>query len=258
MWGADMTIIFILILVIVAIFAIFKRGTIVVGLAANAYSKGEKEKAERLYRLADKMGGMGFDATLNCGYFFLRNGNVAEARTIFNRTSMSGKLNKLQKQRLKSISSLVAWKDGQIDDAIEMLEDLIDEGYVTSVLYGNLGLFYIIKKDKEKALEVCLEAYEYNSDDDVILDNLAEAYTLCGDKEKAKEIYEKLLEREPDFPDAYYGYGILLMESGKQEEGLSYLAEALEKRFSFLSPLSRERVEDIYYTHKKILEEDKN
>ncbi len=250
--------ILILVPAFIIVFAVMKRGTIVVGLAANALIKGDKAKAERLYRLADKIGGMSFDATLNCGYFFLKNGFLTEARIIFNKTAMSGKLNKVQKQRLKSINSLVVWKDGQIDDAIEMLEELMEEGYVTSVMYETLGLFYIIKKDKEKALEFCLKGYEYNSDDDVILDNLAEAYALCGEKEKAMEMYEKLLEREPHFPDAYYGYGILLMENGRHDEGVKYLGKALEKNFSFLSTLSRERVEDIYYAHKKISMENEN
>ena len=244
--------IILLMLVLLIVFAASKRGTILVGLAANALMKGDKAKAERLYRLADKIGGMGFDATLNCGYFFLKNGFLTEARIIFNKAAMSGKLNKIQKQRLKSINSLVVWKDGQLDDAIEMLEELVEDGYITSVIYETLGLFYIIKKDKEKALELCLKGYEYNSDDDVLLDNLAEAYALCGEKDKAMEIYEELLEREPHFPEAYYGYGILLMENGKHDEGVEYLGKALEKNFSFLSTLSRERVEDIYYTHKKI------
>lgn len=250
--------IMILVLVLLIIFAAKKRGTIVVGLAANALMKGDKAKAERLYRLADKIGGMGFDATLNCGYFFIKNGYVEETRVIFNKAAMNGKLNKIQKQRLKSINSLVVWKDGQLDDAIEMLEELIEEGYVTSVIYETLGLFYIIKKDKEKALELCLKGYEYNSDDDVLLDNLAEAYALCGEKEKAMEMYEKLLEREPHFPEAYYGYGILLMEKGRHDEGVEYLSKALEKNFSFLSTLSRERVEDIYYAHKKISMENQD
>lgn len=249
--------IFVIVVVLIVVISIWKRGTLVVGMAVNALSKGDKEKAERLYRLADKIGGMGFDATLNCGYFFIKNGYVDEARVIFNRTAMSGKLDKLKKQRLKSINSLVLWKDGQLDDAIESLEGLIEEGYITSVVYETLGLFYIIKKDKEKAMKLCLEAYEYNPDDDVIVDNLAEAYVLCGEKAKAMELYEELLENEPDFPDAYYGYGVLLMEEGKYEEGIEYIGEALDKKFSFLSTLSRERVEEIYYTHKKIIMEDK-
>lgn len=245
-------IIFLVVIAIIIAFSIWRRGTILVGMAANALVKGDKAKAERLYRLADKIGGMNFDATLNCGYFFIKNGFLTEARIIFNRTAMEGKLKKVQKQRLRSINSLVMWKDGQLDDAIEVLEDLLDEGYITSVVYETLGLFYIIKKDKEKALKLCLEAYEYNSDDDVILDNLAEAYALCGKTEKAMEVYEKVIEREPHFPEPYYGYGVLLMENGRHSEGVEYLGKALEKSFSFLSTLSRERVEDIYYAHKKI------
>ncbi|MBE7011406.1 MAG: tetratricopeptide repeat protein [Ruminococcaceae bacterium] len=252
-----MRIIFVLVILFIAVFSFLKRGTILVGMAANALAKGDKAKAERLYRKAAKMEKMNFDATLNCGYFFIKNGYIEDARVILNKASMGGKLDKLKKQRLKSINSLIMWKDGQLDEAIEALEEIMGEGYKTSVVYETLGLYYIIKKDKEKALKLCLEAYEYNSDDDVIVDNLAEAYALCGETEKATELYEELIDRDPAFPEPYYGYGLLLMENGQYEEGIEYIGESLEKNFSFLSTLSRERVEEIYDTHKKILEEDK-
>lgn len=198
------------------------------------------------------MGGMNFDAALNCGYFFLKNGFLTEARVIFNRLQMEGKLNPLQKKRLKSVRALVVWKDGQLDDAVEMLEELMEDGYKTSAVYETIGLFYIIGKDAEKALKLCTEAYEYDSDDDVLLDNLAEAYALCGEKTKAKELYEKLLERSPRFPEPYFNYGVMLMEEGRHSEGVEYIGKALEQNFSFLSVLSRERVEDIYFAHRRI------
>ena len=110
--------IFIIVVVLIVVISIWKRGTLVVGMAVNALSKGDKEKAERLYRLADKIGGMGFDATLNCGYFFIKNGYVDEARVIFNRTAMSGKLDKLKKSEIDPNLA-------QIRQVLELEEDTV-------------------------------------------------------------------------------------------------------------------------------------
>ncbi len=237
------------ILITLGIYMTLRRGTIMARFAAIYAGKGNTAKAFRLYRKADKMGKMTYNAQINCGYFFLKNGYLKDARIIFNKLMMDKKLTKVQKLQLKSLQALVVWKEGNLDEAIEMLEEVTKE-YITSLTYQSLGLLYIIKRDKEKAMSYCLEAYEYNSDDMVIMDNLAEAYALCGETEKAMETYERLLEKNPHFPDAYYGYGILLMQEGKREEGLDYIGRALNKQFSFLSALPRERVESIYFANQ--------
>ncbi len=239
----------------IIVIIILKRGTIISAFAMYAMGKGKTTTALKLYRFAEKIGKMNFKAKVSYGYFLLKNAYLTEARIVLVNLSMNKKLKEPQKQRIKSLLALVTWKEGHIDDAIEMLEEVM-ETYVSSMVYGSLGLLYIIKKDKEKALKFCLEAYEYNSDDNVIMDNLAEAYALSGDIQKAFETYEELLKREPHFPDAYYGYGILLMQNGRHSEGLSYIEKALDKKFSYLSALPRERVEDIYYAHKQIEMED--
>lgn len=244
-----MKIIGIIVLVIGLIFVWIRRGTILAGVAANIAARGNVQRALRLYRSAEKMGKMSFGARMNYGYFLLKNGYLNDARVVFNKISMDGKLSGDAKSHLKSLQALVVWKEGRLDEAIEMLED-VTKTYITSMTYQSLGLLYILKRDKEKAMSYCLEAFEYNPDDNVIMDNLAEAYALCGDTEKAMETYEELLGRNPHFPDAYYGYGMLLMQNGRREEGLDYIGQSLNKKFSFLSALPRERVESIYLAAK--------
>ena len=122
--------------------------------------------------------------------------------------------------------------------------------FKTTNLYQNLGLMYVIKGDARRALDFNKEAFEYNSDDMIIMDNLAESYALYGDTEKASELYEKLLEKEPHFPEPYYGYGQLLIKNGQKERGLELIEKSLEKKFTFLSVLQKEDV-------KKMLEEAK-
>lgn len=241
---------------VAVVFIIIKRGSVVAGFATMASGNGKVGRAFRLYRLAEKIGGMNYNAKVNYGYFLLKNAHLEEARVEFNKISMERKLSDAQRNQVKSLQSLVVWKEGNLDEAIEMLEE-VTQTYVTSMTYQSLGLLYILKRDKKKALDYCLEAHEYNPEDNVIMDNLAEAYALCGETEKAMETYEALLKRNPHFPDAYYGYGMLLIQNGRREEGLDYLEQSLNKNFSFLSALPRERVENIYYAHKEIVNETK-
>ena len=236
-------------IIIGVLFVWFKSGSVMAHFAAIAAGRGNTAKALKLYRSADKLGKMSYSAKVSYGYFLLKNGYIGDARIVFNKTAMDKKLNKAAKNQLKSLQALVVWKEGRLDEAIEMLEEVTKE-YVTSMTYQSLGLLYILKRDKEKAMNYCLEAYEYNPDDNVIMDNLAEAYALCGDTEKAMKTYEELLSRNPHFPDAYYGYGILLMQNGRREEGIDYIGQSLNKKFSFLSALPRERVESIYFANK--------
>ena len=110
---------------------------------------------------------------------------------------------------------------------------------------------YNLAGEYEKALEFNLEAYDYNSDDNIIVDNLAESYALTGDLKKAAEVYEELLSRDPEprFPEAYYGYGEVLIKLGEREKGLELIEKSLTKPFSFLSIKSNYTY--IYYNELK-------
>jgi tetratricopeptide (TPR) repeat protein len=104
---------------------------------------------------------------------------------------------------------------------------------------------YVLKGDAQNALRFNQEAYVYNSDDLVIADNYAESLALCGKIDEAKTIYEKILYKEPHFPEAYYGYGLLLYENGEREKGIDLIRQYLDKRFSYLSVKTKEEVESL-------------
>lgn len=236
MWG-------LIIFAVLAVYIFMKRAQLLAVFARLKWQKGDTDKALRLFELAEKSGNMGAENRLMYGYALLRLGHFGQAREMLTLASMSAAKVPVKK-RIKAMLALVEWKEGNISQAIEMLEEVIED-FKTSAVYQDLGLMYILNGDKEKALKFNLEAYDYNSDDLVITDNLAEAYVLCGEKEKAVEIYEKLLEKEPHFPEAYYGYGMLLIDMGERERGLDLIKQSLDKRFSALSVKSREQVQQL-------------
>lgn len=229
-------------LVFVILAAILIKRSEILGVYARlCFQKGESERAVKYFALANRIGRLKPMSLMYYGYILLRMGDVGTAEAVLTRASLKAKKTS-EKKRIKSMLSLTAWKNGDLDSAIEMMEDAISDYKITS-FYQNLGLMYNIKGDVKKALDFNLEAYDYNSDDLVILDNLAEAYALSGKTEKAVSLYEKILEKEPHFPEPYYGYGLLLIELGSKEKGLEYIRRSLNKRFSFLSVKTKEDIE---------------
>ena len=205
------------------------------------FSKGNVDAAVKWFAIANRLGPLKPASQMYYGYILLRTGDINTAEQLLTRASLGAKKD-LLKKRIKALLSLVVWKRGDLDGAIEMMEEAIYSVKVTN-FYQNLGLMYNLKGDKQKSLAFNLEAYDYNSDDMVIMDNLAEAYALCGETEKAKAQYEALLKKDPHFPEPYYNFGLLLIKQGQKERGIDLIRQSLDKRFTFLSVKTKEEVE---------------
>jgi len=238
----------ILTFVILIVLIIIRRAELIAFFGRMKFQKGNLESALKIHAIANRIGKLQDASLMYYGYLLLRDGQLEVAREILTRASLMAKKPQMKK-RIKSMLAIAEWKSGDLDTAIEMTEDAMVD-FKTTNLYQNLGLMYVIKGDARRALDFNKEAFEYNSDDMIIMDNLAESYALYGDTEKASELYEKLLEKEPHFPEPYYGYGQLLIKNGQKERGLELIEKSLEKKFTFLSVLQKEDV-------KKMLEEAK-
>lgn len=179
---------------------------------------------------------------INYAYVLLKQGNIDKAEPVLREML---KKNLEQRDRANAIInlSLVLWKRNNLYEAISMLEGLYNEGYKNTLIYQNLGFFYIVKRDLNRALEFNLEAHNYNNSDASILDNLAMNYYFLRDYDKAVETYEKLIPMKPSFVTTYYYYGLTLEQKGRAEEALEILGRSLVYRFSFLSAVTREEVE---------------
>ena len=241
--------ILLLILLVVLVVVIFLKSAEILTLVARIrFQEGDTEKALKLFKIADRLGGKP-QTRMYYGYIMLRIGKLDTATELLTRASMTAKKTDLKKQ-IKSLLALATWKNGDLDGAIEMMEDAITD-FKSTTFYQNLGLMYVLKGDAEKALRFNLEAYDYNPDDMVIMDNLAESYALCKETDKAKEMYETLLEKEPHFPEPYYNFGLLLIEEGEKDRGLELIEKSLDKKFTFLSILQKEEVEKLLEDAKK-------
>ena len=161
-------------LVVLALFIIWRGGEILALIARIIYFKKNKDAGLKIFRIAVSIGNLSVNSKITYGYLALRHGHLQEADKI-----VSKQLSKAKKHTeiisAKSTLALVNWKKGDIDKAIELLEDVLAYGENT-VAYGSLGHMYNQRaNDLKTALDFCKKAYDYNPNDDIIADNYATA-----------------------------------------------------------------------------------
>ncbi len=234
-----------IILVLILILILWKGARMLAFIAVINFRTGNIEKALGLFATANKIGRLSPENLMNYGYLLIRTGELDLAYDILTKgLSLSSAKKIATKKRIESFLGLVAWKRGDLDSAIELMESAMED-FKTTNFYQNLGLMYVLKGDAQKAVAFNEEAYNYNAEDLIIADNLAESYAISGQIQKARDMYEKLLEKSPHFPEPYYCYGMLLIAEGEKERGIKLIEESLTKRYSFLSVKTKEEVEEL-------------
>ncbi|SHE35837.1 tetratricopeptide repeat protein [Clostridium fallax] len=208
--------------------------------AAKLYNEGNIKESFEIY---DKLikGNKDDGLKLTYSFLLLKEEQIEKSKEILNSVNTS-KLKDHEKITYGNVKAVIFVKEGQIKDAIEILEETYNK-YKNTIIYQNLGYFYILDEDYDKALKFNLEAYDYSKDDRGIIDNLALSYYYKGDLEKSQELYEKLMPLKPTYPEAYYNYGIVLKKLGKIEEAKEKFKEALECKFTYITFISKEDVE---------------
>lgn len=232
--------------------------------AQKALKNGDREKAESYFKKILKKSNV--DALIYYGYEMIREGRAQEALSLFdvtllplyekkrkeleekitpkNKGSITQKIN-AQEIKVYSNYAIALWQCGNLQKAIEVTERLFEK-YKNTVLYGNLTFYYILSDDKEKALSLAKEAYDFAPDDASILDNLGYSLFENGQLEESEKIYQKLMEKNPTFPDAYNNYATVLIALGKKQEAKQILQKCLNCNFTALTLAKREDVEKIY------------
>lgn len=211
--------------------------------ANAAYQKGNSQEALEWLEKAYNTGKAATDIVTTYGYLLLKTGNLEQALKIFNEELSSPKITETEKNSIKSNYALALWKQGQLDSAIGMFEEILPH-YKNTNVYGSLGYLYILRGDLKKALDFNLEAYEYNDANGVILDNLGQVYYMMGDLEKAVEIFEKLMNLNPKFPEAFYDYALVLEKLDRKEKSIEKLKTALLYKPNYLSGITTEEIEN--------------
>ena len=225
-------------------FLFVKRAAVMCIVAQGKFNSGETQAAFKWFGKAYATGTLNPVKALFYAYLLLRDGQLEKSEKIIDEISKKHKntLSKNDELNIALNKTLIKWKKGDLKGAIEDAEKLYASGIKNTALYGVLGYWYILDGRVDKALEINEEAYEYNSSDQIITDNLAQNYFLVGNTEKAEEMYKDLLEKNPDFIEPYYNYGIILKSKGDSEGARLHFEKALEQKEKFLSTVTHAQI----------------
>ena len=239
------------IILMILYFILNKRTEISILWAKYHYLK-DNEKMFAILEKTYKTGRMTADHKIYYGYMCMREGRYDQAERLFN-AALSLQKDKGVIARCKTNMALLLWKQGKIDEAVEMMEEVYGE-YKSTVVYGNYGYLLLEKGDLQKALEVNLAGYEYDSTNDIICDNLVQNYYMLGQYDESLKYAEEMVERNPAFPIPYYNYAKTLIAVGEKEKACDMLKKAIELPFSGVAAVTKEDVENLLLS----LEEELN
>lgn len=229
-------------------FAWSRRSAVYIIMANLSFRQGGLPAALNWFRRAHKTKTMDYRTEVTYGFLLLKSGAVDEGERVL--SALIGRLIKDRRTNelslARSYHALASWKKGDLRGAIDNLRELLAGGYRTTALYGSLGYFLIEQGQLPAALELNLEAREFNGDDKVILDNLGCTYLLMNELDRAEEVYSKLMDLQPHFPEAWYNFGKLHLARGRRDEARQAFARALELPFNALSTVTKAEVERAY------------
>lgn len=232
-----------IILAAVLVFAAYKlTPTVLKFKAVKALQEGENDKAVSLYKRASHIFGGNNQYKIEYALVLMRLGEYKEAEKTLNTIILDRSIPKKEKINAKTYRAMAYHKEGRTEEAIEEMTELY-ETVKTTVVYGLFG--YLKQLDGTSALDFCLEAYDYNSDNRDICDNLLVAYIREGNFEKADEIADNLRDRYPQFLEAFYHSAILELKKGNKGKAMEFLDKTAECKRSKLTTVSEEEIEKL-------------
>lgn len=220
----------------------FYRGNVLGGYAYYLHARGYYSKAMRLYPIALANGCKNHNIYLTYGMLKLNNKEYEEAKKLFEWVINNKPKDKFLSSA-KSNLSIVYWKEGNLDKAIEIARGLLKDFKTTNV-YVNLGYYLMQKGDMEEALRINEEGLEFNSDSAGVLDNLGQIYMLKGEMEKAGDYFIKAAEKGGTIADICFDYGTYLERTGRIEEALEQYEKALKCEIKHINTITENQVKD--------------
>lgn len=214
------------------------------------YQEAQKTLREALdlYGQAAAQGCQDPRVMLAYGVLLLKMEQYDKAREVMLKSDHLPGISKDQKAQLRLNYAICNWKLGNLDKAIEMMQDIARNGK-TSMIYGSLGYMLIEKArqtgDFAEAIAFNDEAYEYDEDDAVVLDNLGQLNLALGEREKALDYFKRAHERKPSQVDTLYYLAKLACEDGEKEQAKEYLQDALQQNYSALCTTTKDQAQEL-------------
>lgn len=103
---------------------------------------------------------------------------------------------------------------GDPENALELLEEIVEAGGASALVYDLYGLIAYQGEDYETAHRNFSRALELRPDFELAWYNLARAETKLGNAPAARAAYDRAIEISPDMAKAYFGRALLRKRGG--------------------------------------------
>ncbi len=215
--------------------------------AQRALGEGDYKRAIRSFKKAIATKRVGAEVKINYAYTLMRVGEFDRAESVLNDIIRYDKSKKDDiKNAAKQQLCMVYYKQGRMREAIADAYKMFNDGYKNSNLYAMLGYFKILNNEPiDDVTRFCEEAYEYNSDNRDIIDNLSICYYKQRRYEEAKELSDTILEKNPQFVEAYYHGAQIAIKCGDLERAKELAQKIDSCNRSCMTTVSVEEVEKL-------------
>lgn len=217
----------------------------------SEYARGNNTKALSLLKKAHESSRARTANSTAYAYILLRCGQTEEAANVLNYVLLNQKLKQQEKLQARQILSLVRYRQGDFAEATRLME-MVFAGYKNSGVYGALG-YYKILSDAPDAQAFNEEAYEYNSDDKIIIDNMIILCLKNGDIARAKELSDKSVNAGNKGVEIFYRAAQVEEALGNDEEALEYYKKAASCTRSFMTTVAEKDIDNAVDMLKKRL-----
>ncbi len=204
------------------------------GLRKNAEAAEWKEKA-----LSHKADNKGYRFKVGRFFFFLKNYEVAEIE--FRRMLELEPFDSGADVNANLFLGRIAYRRRKYEESLELFIKVAE--YLKSIgkIEDNLGINreiiqaylsaareFEIRKEYEKELEVLQTAKKYYSGYTGLHNAIAASLLRLEKYDEAREIYEKLVELVPEYPEPFIGYGDVLTKLGRKEDAEKQFEKAID------------------------------
>jgi tetratricopeptide (TPR) repeat protein len=127
------------------------------------------------------------------------------------------------------LASLLA-DDGEFDDAVGVLRDVVQQSGTNAKIYTALGMIYIAQKRYELAALVLGKAVELDAKDPAVYNALAILAMRQGKAQDAFDDFDHAVSLDASYIDARFNKASVLLDAGDYARAKSDLAAIVEKR----------------------------
>jgi predicted Zn-dependent protease len=169
--------------------------------------------------------------------------NLAAVYLLQEKTSLAKKnlISALEKNHRNPSAFLTLGKiyeeEKQYDEAIQVYENAIKSVPRFWAAANNLAFllcqYYPTQKNLERAMDLCLAAYQLKPGQIDILDTMAWIQYHRGEYDRALVLFDNICDQVHGNPMYNYHYSLALLKAGKKDEALAKLKFAVESKTNF-------------------------